>query len=282
MVLRYPDLDNFINAALREDIGDGDITTNSCVAEDAMSRGIFIAKEPGVICGIEILERVFKLIDERVYLSPFVLDGAYAKEGFIFAKISGHTRSILTGERTALNIIQHLSGIATRTAQAVQEVSGTNVAIVDTRKTTPGLRILEKYAVTCGGGKNHRFGLHDGFLVKDNHIKAAGGIKSAVDRVRKYQRYFGLTNIPIEVETETIRQVYEALSMEVDIIMLDNMSPELMTEAVQAIGGRAKTEASGNMGDKDLRQIAETGVDYISIGALTHSVKSLDISLKFE
>jgi len=282
MVLRYPDLDNFLNAALREDIGDGDITTNSCVAEDAMSRGIFIAKEPGVICGIEILERVFKLIDERVYLSPFVLDGAYAKEGFIFAKISGHTRSILTGERTALNMIQHLSGIATRTAQAVQEVSGTNVAIVDTRKTTPGLRVLEKYAVTCGGGKNHRFGLHDGFLVKDNHIKAAGGIKSAVDRVRKYQRYFGLTNIPIEVETETIRQVYEALSMEVDIIMLDNMSPELMAEAVQAIGGRAKTEASGNMGDKDLRQIAETGVDYISIGALTHSVKSLDISLKFE
>jgi len=282
MILRYPELDNFLTSALREDIGKGDITTIACVPEDSMSRGIFTAKESGVICGIEVLERVFKLIDERVYLSPFVLDGAFVKEGTIFAKISGHTQSILTGERTALNLIQRLSGIATATAKAVQEVSGTNVKIIDTRKTATGMRILDKYAVKCGGGENHRFGLYDGFLIKDNHISVAGGIMRAVELVRRYQIHIGAVNIPIEVETETIRQVYEAISAEADIIMLDNMTPQMMAEAVSIIAGRAKTEASGNMGERNLREIAETGVDYISIGALTHTVKALDISLKFE
>ena len=282
MILRHPDLDNFLISALREDIGDGDITTIACVPEDSMSRGAFTAKESGVICGIEILERVFKLIDERVYVSPFVLDGAYVKEGTVFAKISGHTQSILTGERTALNLIQHLSGIATATATAVQEVSETNVKIIDTRKTTAGMRLLEKYAVKCGGGENHRLGLYDGFLIKDNHIAAAGGIMRAVELVRRYQKHVGVEHIPVEVETETIRQVYEAISAEVDIIMLDNMPLEMLSEAVGIVDGRAKTEASGNMGERSLREIAETGVDYISIGALTHSVKALDISLKFE
>jgi len=282
MILRYPELDNFLLAALREDIGDGDITSSACVSDESMSRGVFTVKEAGVLCGIEILERIYKLIDDRVYVSPFVLDGAHVKEDYIFAKIAGHTRSILTGERTALNILQHLSGIATRTAQAVQEVSGTNAIIKDTRKTTPGLRILEKYAVKCGGGENHRFGLYDGFLIKDNHVMAAGGVRNAVEHAKRYKKQVGLSNIPIEVETETLKQVHEALSAEADIIMLDNMSAELMAEAVSIIGGRAKTEASGNMGAQDLKKIAETGVDYISIGALTHSVKALDISLKFE
>lgn len=273
----YIGLNEFLINALREDIGTGDITTISCVPEGAASKGAFRAKETGVVCGVGVLVRVFQLLDASVHVTPLLSDGAPVEKGHIIAEIEGPSRSILTGERTALNILQHLSGIATRTAAAVNSIAGTKTNIVDTRKTTPGLRVLEKYAVRCGGGRNHRFNLSDGVLIKDNHIVAAGGIRQAVELVRKNSPH----TLKIEVETESIAQIDEALGAGADIIMLDNMSIEQMSEAVRHIGGRAVTEASGNMGDRDLKAVAQTGVDYISIGALTHSVKALDISLRF-
>lgn len=270
-------LDKFLLSALEEDIGTGDVTTSCCVPKDSVSKGVFRAKEPGVICGISVAKRIFELLDSSVKLTPLVSDGDSVSAGEELIEISGPSRSILTGERTALNIIQHLSGVATRTQEAVIAVSGTSTKIVDTRKTMPGFRVLDKYAVRCGGGSNHRFNLSDGVLIKDNHIAAAGGIKNALLLARG--------NCPqtlkIEVETESLSQVEEALEAGADIIMLDNMSPDTMTEAVKLIAGRALTEASGNMGERDIKAIAETGVDFISIGALTHSVKALDISLKF-
>ena len=273
----YFGLDEFLLDALKEDIGSGDVTTNCCVPEGAVSSGIFKAKEPGVVCGLGVLIRVFKILDEGILVSPVVKDGDTVNTGETIAEITGPSRSILTGERTALNLLQHMSGIATRTAQAVEAVYDTDAKIVDTRKTTPGMRALDKYAVRCGGGSNHRFNLSDGVLIKDNHIAAAGGIMKAVELARKSCPF----TIKIEVETETPAQVDEALKACADIIMLDNMSIGAMAEAVKVIGGRALTEASGNMGERDLRAVAETGVDFISIGALTHSVKALDVSLKF-
>jgi len=270
-------IDNLLRLALDEDIGTGDITTIACVPEDAVSGGRFIAKEPGVISGLSVLKRVFELMDKSVNVTTLVSDGDAVSDGDVIATISGPSQAILTGERTALNLLQHMSAIATRTAEAVREISSTKAKILDTRKTTPGLRALEKYAVTCGGGTNHRFNLADGVLIKDNHIKAAGGITNAVKKVQPSPQ-----NHKIEVETETLEQVKEALNAGADIIMLDNMAPALMAEAVKLINGRALTEASGNMGERDLKTIAETGVDYISIGALTHSVKAMDISLKFD
>jgi nicotinate-nucleotide pyrophosphorylase (carboxylating) len=285
MELIYPGLDEFLRMALDEDIGTGDVTTNCCVPENAVSTGMFSAKEAGVISGLGVAARVFELLDDTVRISPLVKDGDAVNAGDAIAGISGPSRAILTGERLALNLLQHMSAIATRTAEAVREVSHTNTKIKDTRKTTPGLRMLEKYAVRCGGGTNHRFNLADGVLIKDNHIKAAGGITNAVKHVRDAAEK--AVSPPhhkalIEVETESLEQVEEALDAGADIIMLDNMSPELMSEAVKLINGRSLTEASGNMGDRDLKIIAETGVDFISIGALTHSVKALDISLKFK
>lgn len=270
-------LDEFIRRALDEDIGTGDITTISCIPEDAVSKGVFRAKEPGIICGIDILTRVFAMLDETVVVTPFVSDGALVEKGDTIAEIKGNSRIILSGERVALNLIQRLSGIATRTHAAVKQVSGTNAYIVDTRKTTPGLRVLEKYAVKTGGGKNHRFNLADGVLIKDNHIKAAGGIAEAIEAVRKTAPH----TLKIEVETETAEQIDEALAAGADIIMLDNMTLDEMAAAVRRINGRALVEASGNMGERNLREVAKTGVDFISIGALTHTVKALDISLKF-
>jgi len=277
---------------LDEDIGTGDITTLACVPEDAVSNGVFIAKEPGVISGLSLLSCIFRMIDEAVCVTLLINDGDTVSTGDIIAKISGPSRAILTGERTALNLLQHMSGIATKTAEAVREVSGTKTKILDTRKTTPGLRALDKYAVKCGGGTNHRFNLTDGILIKDNHIKAAGGITSAVQKVRTFATKDKELNVNkalpemsrglVEVETENLGQVKEALAAGVDIIMLDNMTLEMMAEAVKIINGQALTEASGNMGNRDLKEIAATGVDYISIGALTHSVKAIDISLKFE
>ncbi|MBR6259630.1 MAG: carboxylating nicotinate-nucleotide diphosphorylase [Oscillospiraceae bacterium] len=270
-------LDDFLISALKEDIGTGDITTESCVPASAVSHGFFKAKAEGVVCGVDVLRRVFALIDPAVKVTVLVEDGGRVKKGDIIAEIEGASRSILTGERVSLNLLQHMSGIATATAEASASVVGTKARIADTRKTTPGLRVLEKYAVKTGGGSNHRFNLSDGVLIKDNHIVAAGGIRNAVEAVRN--------NIPhtlkIEVETETMEQVKEALDAVADIIMLDNMTVPQMKEAVDFIAGRAKTEASGNMGERDLRQVAETGVDIISIGALTHTVRALDISLKF-
>lgn len=271
-------LDALLYAALEEDVGTGDITTESCIPADAVSRGGFRAKEDMVVCGLAVAQRVFALVDGAVVFTPLTEDGARAKKGDILATVEGRSRSILTGERVALNLMQRMCGIATRTAEAVAAVAGTKARIVDTRKSTPGLRVLEKYAVRVGGGHNHRFNLSDGVLIKDNHIRAAGGITQAVEAVRKNAPH----TLRIEVETETLEEVREALEAGADVIMLDNMDNERMREAVGVIAGRALTEASGNMGDRDLRAVAETGVDVISIGALTHSVRSSDISLKFD
>lgn len=275
--LNFVDLTKLIALALREDIGTGDITTLSCVSQEAVSMGAFTVKEDGIICGIDVLSEVFRLLDAEIRITPFVKDGDFVENGKVIAEIEGRSRAVLTGERTALNFLQHLSGIATRTHTAVERITGTHTRIVDTRKTTPGLRVLEKFAVRCGGGKNHRFGLSDGVLIKDNHIKAAGNIRQAVDMVRRNSPH----TLKIEVETESLSQIDEALGAGADIIMLDNMTIAQMTEAVRHIAGRAITEASGNMGDRDLLSVADTGVDFISIGALTHSVRALDISLKF-
>ena len=275
--MNYIGLDELLLAALKEDIGTGDITTNCCVPEGNRSRGEFVAKEDGVLCGLDIAARVFALVDGSVRFEPLKNDGDAIKKGDVIAKIEGSSRSILTGERVALNFMQRLSGTATATARAVKMVEGTRAKIVDTRKSTPMLRSLEKYAVRVGGGHNHRFNLADGVLIKDNHISAAGGIAEAVGMARASVPHV----MKIEVETETLDQVRQALEAGADIIMLDNMSCELMAQAVKLISGRALTEASGNMGEKDLSEVAQTGVDFISIGALTHSVKAMDISLKF-
>ncbi len=271
-------LSELITTALKEDIGTGDITTLSCVPENAVSKGKFIAKAEGVVCGTGILTRLFQILDSSVRVSVLHKDGTHIKRSGVIAEIEGPARSILTGERTALNFLQHLSGIASKTDEVVRSIGGYHTQIVDTRKTLPGLRVLEKHAVCCGGGKNHRFGLSDGILIKDNHIVAAGGIIQAVNAVRRNAPH----TLRIEVETENIIQIDEALEAGADIIMLDNMTNPEMAMAVKHIAGRALTEASGNMGDRDLREVAATGVDYISIGALTHSVKALDISLKLK
>lgn len=271
-------LNDLIEKSLREDVGTGDITTLSTIPADKTITGRFIAKENGILCGVDVVRAVFAFVDPTIVLEFANKDGDSIVKGDVIATVSGLARSILTGERLALNLLQHMSGVATRTNEAVQKVAGTKARIADTRKTTPGLRVLEKYAVKCGGGSNHRFNLADGVLIKDNHIEAAGGITAAVEMARR--------NIPhtlkIEVEIETFEQLEEALAAGADIIMLDNMSNEDMKKAVEIVAGRAITEASGNMGEKDLRAVAETGVDLISIGALTHSVKALDISLKFK
>ena len=271
-------LNDLIEKALKEDVGTGDITTLSTIPADKTITGRFIAKETGILCGVDVARAVFAFVDPAIELNFSYKDGDKIEKGEVIATVSGLARSILTGERLALNLLQHMSGVATRTGEAVAKVQGTRARIADTRKTTPGLRVLEKYAVKCGGGSNHRFNLADGVLIKDNHIEAAGGITAAVEMARR--------NIPhtlkIEVEVETFEQLQEALDAGADIIMLDNMSNEDMKKAVEIVGGRALTEASGNMGEKDLRAVAETGVDLISIGALTHSVKALDISLKFK
>ena len=270
-------LDKLILDALSEDLGTGDITTESCIPASAVSEGAFRAKQDGVFCGMEVLVRVFKLVDERICVTPLVKDGDEVKKGQELAKISGPSRTVLAGERVALNLVQHMSGVATATRAAVRAVEGTGCVIVDTRKMTPGLRVLEKYAVRAGSGNNHRFNLADGVLIKDNHIVAAGGIAEAIRAVRRNAPH----TLRVEIEAETVDQVRQCLDAGADIIMLDNMSVEDMRQCVKLIGHRALTEASGNMGERDLREVAETGVDYISIGALTHSVQALDISLKF-
>ncbi len=271
-------LNDLIERSLKEDVGTGDITTLSTIDAKKEITGRFLAKEDGILCGMDVVRAVFAFVDPKILLTAYKEDGDSVKKGEVIAEIAGLARSILTGERLALNLLQHMSGIATRTHEAVEKVKGTGARIADTRKTTPGLRVLEKYAVKCGGGSNHRFNLADGVLIKDNHIEAAGGITNAVNMAR--------ANIPhtlkIEVEIETFEELEEALRAGADIIMLDNMSYDDMKKAVEIVDGRAVTEASGNMGEKDLRRVAETGVDLISIGALTHSVKALDISLKFK
>ena len=271
-------LDRVIENALAEDIGYGDVTTLATIPDGTRAAGRFVAKDSGMLCGLDAARRVFALVDSEIAVETAKRDGDEVAKGEAFARISGPARGILMGERVALNLLQHMSGVATATARAVQQVRGTGAAIADTRKTTPGLRALEKYAVRCGGGSNHRFNLADGVLIKDNHIVAAGGISAAIKAARAYAPH----TLKIEIEVESLDMVREALAGGADIIMLDNMPLEQMTEAVKLIGGRAVTEASGNMDQKDLRAVAACGVDIISIGALTHTVRALDISLKFE
>lgn len=271
------DIEKLIRTALREDIGTGDITTASTVSPDAEISGKYVMKDDGIICGLDIVRRVFDALDADVTYTPTAKDGDAVKRGDVVATVSGNAVAILSGERVGLNLLQHLSGIATYTRKLADTVKDTKARITETRKTTPGLRILEKYAVRVGGGASHRFGLSDGILIKDNHIVAAGGITAAVRSARLRAPH----TLKIEVETETLDQVREAVEAGADIIMLDNMDCPTMKEAVAIIAGRAVTEASGNMDRRDLREVAATGVDVISIGALTHSVKALDISLKF-
>lgn len=271
-------IDEMIKRALEEDIGNGDITTTSTVPEETKIEGVFIAKEAGVICGLPVVERTFELLDPTVEVHLKVREGDSVKKGDVIATVFGSARNILTGERVALNFLQRLSGIATRTRVAVDQIEGTGAVIADTRKTTPGLRCVEKYAVRVGGGSNHRYNLADGILIKDNHISAAGGITQAVTMARKAAPH----TLKIEVEVETFEQVREALACRADIIMLDNMSIEDMKTAVAMIDGKALVEASGNMGEKNLFDVASTGVDIISVGALTHTIKAMDISLKFK
>lgn len=270
-------LDRIILNALEEDVGTGDITTESTIPEDRVAHGLYKSKESGILCGIGVAKRVFELIDPTIEFTALKKDGDPIEKGEIIAEVRGKATNVLTGERTGLNLMQRMSGIATRTAEAVKQVEGTNAKICDTRKTTPGLRVIEKYAVKVGGGTNHRFNLADGILIKDNHIVAAGSITAAVRAARENAPH----TLKTEVEVETFEELNEALEAGADIIMLDNMSCEDMKKAVGIVAGRAITEASGNMGDRNLAEVAACGVDLISIGALTHSVRALDISLKF-
>ena len=256
----------------------GDITTDYSVPENVNSRAYMITKQEGVIAGIEVCIEAFKMLDPDTKVIPLVEDGDFVEAGTRILEIEGKSRALLKAERTALNLLQRLSGIATITRLYVEKIIGYNAKVTDTRKTTPGLRALEKYAVRKGGGTNHRLSLSDGVLIKDNHIKAVGGIKKAVEAVREHIPH----TVKIEVEAETLKQVKEALESGADIIMLDNMPPDIMEQAVKMINHRAITEASGNVTLDNIQKIAATGVDIISIGALTHSVKAMDISMKFE
>jgi len=274
----YNEFDDIILRSLEEDAPFGDITTDVTVAGDATASGVFRAKESGVLCGIDIARRTFELVGGEVAFVKKKADGDLLEKGDIVAEISGNAASILMGERTALNLMQRASGIATATRRAMQTVEGTQARITDTRKTMPGLRKLDKYAVRAAGAVNHRFSLSDGILIKDNHIAAAGGIAPAVRAAKRKAPH----TLKVEVEVESLDGLREALEAGADIIMLDNMSCALMREAVELTAGRAVLEASGNMGERDLAEVAATGVDLISIGGLTHSVKALDISLKFD
>ena len=269
-------IDKIIEQALLEDIGTGDITTESVIPLNLKAKGIIKTSEEGVVAGLDIACLVFKKLDSEICFQSKMKDGNKILPEEILAEITGPARIILKGERVTLNFLQRLSGIATITSKFCQEVKDLPVRIVDTRKTTPGLRILEKYAVRMGGGHNHRFGLYDAVLIKDNHIAVAGGIKSAVNSVRKQISH----TVKIEVEVENLSQLQEALEMKVDIIMLDNMNLDTIKEAVKMVKGTALIEASGGITLEKVRKIAQTGVDLISIGALTHSVKSLDINME--
>ena len=270
-------VDNIIKTALLEDINYLDTTTDYLIDEDQENTARFLAKADGVLCGIDVALRVFTILQEQGFEAKvYKHDGDVLEKGDIIAEIRGKTRTLLKGERTALNLLQHMSGVATATGQAVKAIEGTNASVADTRKTLPGLRPLQKYAVTVGGGKNHRYNLSDAAMLKDNHVDAGGGIASAVAKLR--QKLGHMTKI--ELEVRSLDELGQALEAGVDVIMLDNMSCEEMREAVAITNGRALLEASGGITAETLRAIAETGVDIISMGALTHSVTAFDISLK--
>jgi nicotinate-nucleotide pyrophosphorylase (carboxylating) len=272
------DIDRIVLAALAEDIGEGDVTTENTIPEEARLTGRFLAKESGVVAGIHVVWRTFALLDPRVELLVLIGDGLCVERGQVVAQVSGPGRAILTGERVALNFLQRMSGIASATRRYVDAVDGTHAVILDTRKTAPGLRVLDKWAVRLGGGSNHRLGLYDMALIKDNHIAAVGSITEAVRRVRDGDSQ----NRQIEVEVTDLEQLAEALDAGVDRILLDNMPPDLMREAVLLADARVPLEASGGISIDNVREVAETGVDFISVGALTHSVTALDISLDLQ
>lgn len=277
MMLNSIYVDEIIKTALLEDINYLDTTTDYLIDENQENTAKFLAKSDGVLCGLEVALRVFEILQPNGFeVKIFKHDGDKLNKGDIIAEIHGKTRTILKGERTALNLIQHMSGIATATNKAVEIIQGTNASIADTRKTLPGMRPLQKYAVTVGGGKNHRYNLSDAAMLKDNHVDAGGGIANAVAKLKA--RLGHMTKI--ELEVRNLDELKQALEAKVDVIMLDNMSPALMKEAVEITNGQAILEASGGITDETLREIAETGVDIISMGALTHSVKAFDISLK--
>ena len=267
-----------VRSALAEDVGSGDVTTMSLIAQGSFASGVIVAKEPLVVAGVDLAIASFRELEKSIDFSVEVLDG---QDGDFFQpliRIHGPARALLTAERTALNFVQRLSGIATLTAKFVQQVSGTNTKILDTRKTVPGWRVLEKYAVACGGGTNHRFGLYDQVMIKDNHLVAVGGnIKKAVKCARE-----NYPKLKIEVEADTVQQAKTAAEAGADIILLDNMSREELSQSIELINGRSKTEASGGITMDTVREIAETGVDYISIGALTHSAPAVDIGFDFD
>ncbi|MDE6502652.1 MAG: carboxylating nicotinate-nucleotide diphosphorylase [Ruminococcus sp.] len=269
-------VDNIITTALMEDINYIDVASDNLIPEEHKSNAYYVAKDTGVVCGIEVAKRVFELAGGDVDFQILMEDGSKVKKGDIIATLNGSTLTLLKGERTALNLLQHMSGIATATNKCVELVAGTRASVTDTRKTLPGLRALQKYAVTVGGGKNHRFNLSDCAMLKDNHIDAYGGITPAVTALREK---IGHT-VKIEVEVRTLDELREALDNKVEIIMLDNMSNDDMKKAVEITDGRALLEASGNVTAENIRSVAETGVDIISLGALTHSVKCFDISMK--
>ena len=275
MAVATDTLERAVLAALAEDIGGGDVTTEATVPEDTVGTAELLLKEPGVVCGLRAAESTFRALDPDARFEALASDGDLVRDPpAVVARVSGSERAILTGERVALNFLGRLSGIATLTRRYADAVEGTGVAVLDTRKTTPGLRALEKHAVVCGGGRNHRFGLDDAVLIKDNHLRAAGSVTRAVELVR------AASDLPIEVECETVDQVGEALEAGVDAILLDNMTLEKLREAVSLTAGRARLEASGGVSLATVRAIAETGVDEISVGALTHSARSIDVSLE--
>lgn len=268
--------DPYILSALREDLTSEDVTTNAVMPNQCLGEVDLICKEDGIVCGLDVFARVFDLIDREVEVTIFVKDGDAVKAGEQMAKVRGDIRALLTGERTALNYLQRMSGIATYTHSIVELLEGSGIRLLDTRKTTPNNRIFEKYAVRIGGGQNHRYNLTDGVLLKDNHIGAAGSVKKAVQMAKEYAPFVR----KIEVEAENMDMVKEAVEAGADIIMLDNMTPEMMEEAVAWIDHRAEIEISGNVNKENIEKIKELGVDYVSSGALTHSAPILDISLK--
>lgn len=269
-------MDNLILMALREDISSEDITTNSVMRETKLGTVKLICKQDGVIAGLDVFQRTFELLDEKTQVKRYFKDGDEVKKGDHLADVTGDIRVLLSGERVALNYLQRMSGIATYTRNVVKLLGDSKVRLLDTRKTTPNMRIFEKYAVKMGGGYNHRYNLSDGILLKDNHIDAAGGVKEAIKMAKDYAPFVR----KIEVEVENLDMLREALEAGADIIMLDNMTPEMMKEAVKIVDGRAKTECSGNITKENIEKVIDTGVDYISSGALTHSAPILDISLK--
>jgi nicotinate-nucleotide pyrophosphorylase (carboxylating) len=274
-----PLVDELIDIALREDIGEGDHTTLSCIPHDLQGKARLLVKQDGILCGVEVAKKVFAKFDPELRVDVLIPDGSPIRKGDVAFTVSGRTISILQTERLILNFMQRLSGIATQTQEYVKLLEGTKTRILDTRKTTPGMRLLEKYAVRMGGGLNHRIGLYDMILIKDNHIDYAGGVTAAITKTKEYLAKLN-KNLELEVEARTLDDIREILQFDVKRILIDNFTPEETVEAIRLINGKCQTESSGGINKETIRAYAESGVDFISIGALTHQIRSLDLSLK--